>query len=306
VLAVAVVGSTLLGSLVDGDEPGIGSDDPGDDADDPLDDDLAQDDVDGDGEADAETADPGDTDEAAAQEPDDDATSADPDAELPADPNQRDGMYNAPFELTIDPAASYLATIATSDGDIVVELDAAGAPLATNNLVNLARDGFYDEVVFHRVIEGFVIQGGDPSGTGAGGPGYRFEDELDTAEELVASEGGYPRGTLAMANAGPDTNGSQFFIVHGDLIQLDPAYTVFGSVIDGMDVVDAIATTTTDGADRPTTDVVITTIEIDEELLERAKRALGETTTRATVEEALRRCRPEPVADALRVAAGLT
>ncbi|TVR37432.1 MAG: peptidylprolyl isomerase [Nitriliruptor sp.] len=165
--------------------------------------------------------------------------------------------------MTIDPGATYRATIATSEGDVTVELDAAGAPMATNNLVSLARDGYYEGIIFHRVIDGFMIQGGDPTGTGMGGPGYAFDDELGPAEELVEREGSYVRGTLAMANSGPDTNGSQFFIVHEDA-PLPPAYVVFGEVIDGMDVVDAIATTPTDEADRPLDPIEITAVTIDE------------------------------------------
>jgi len=168
-----------------------------------------------------------------------------------------------PPEMTIDTEATYRATIATSEGDVTVELDAAGAPMATNNLVSLARDGYYEGIIFHRVIDGFMIQGGDPTGTGMGGPGYAFDDELGPAEELVEREGSYVRGTLAMANSGPDTNGSQFFIVHEDA-PLPPAYVVFGEVIDGMDVVDAIATTPTDEADRPLAPIEIAAVTIDE------------------------------------------
>jgi cyclophilin family peptidyl-prolyl cis-trans isomerase len=180
-----------------------------------------------------------------------------------AETADRSGSYEEPFEMMIDPDATYTATFATEAGDIVIELDPDGAPVATNNLVSLARDGYYDGVIFHRVIEDFMIQGGDPTGLGTGGPGYRFEDELDVAEQLVEAEGGYPRGTLAMANAGPDTNGSQFFIVHQDF-PLPPQFTVFGEVVDGMDVVDAIATAPTGAQDRPVDPVAIRTITIDE------------------------------------------
>jgi len=161
-------------------------------------------------------------------------------------------------DLIIDAANAYRAFIRTNHGDITVELLADRSPSTVNNFVFLAREGFYDGVIFHRVIEGFMVQGGDPTGTGTGGPGYRFRDELDAAREL-----GYAPGTLAMANAGPNTNGSQFFIMHRDN-PLPPAYSVFGRTVEGMEVVEAIATTPTDARDRPLEDVVITTIEIEE------------------------------------------
>jgi len=175
-----------------------------------------------------------------------------------------DTPYDTPFDITIDPDGDYTAVLATDAGDITVALFASDATVAVNNLVNLARDGFYEDVIFHRVIDGFVIQGGDPTGTGMGGPGYRFEDELELAREIVDEHGGYPRGTLAMANSGPDTNGSQFFIVHGEVAPLDPNFTVFGEVTDGMDVVDAIATAETEQMDRPVDPIAIQTIEIIE------------------------------------------
>ena len=140
---------------------------------------------------------------------------------------QRRRTYSAPPRPTIDRAARYTATIETSCGDIVVALDARAAPIAVNNFVFLAREGFYDGLTFHRVVAGFVIQGGDPEGTGRGGPGYLFEDELP--------DDGYPTGSVAMANAGPDTNGSQFFIVTGDASGLPNDYTRFGRVTRGLD-----------------------------------------------------------------------
>lgn len=166
--------------------------------------------------------------------------------------------YDSAPEMQIDPSKDYTATIETTEGTIEVDLFAEGSPRTVNNFVFLARDGFYDDVIFHRVIEGFMVQGGDPQGTGTGGPGYRFEDELEVAEER-----GYPRGTLAMANAGPDTNGSQFFIMHQDNA-LPPNYSVFGEVTDGIDVVDAIAATQTDARDRPVEEVRITGISVNE------------------------------------------
>lgn len=127
------------------------------------------------------------------------------------------------------------AEIATSAGTITVELYGDESPVTANNFAFLASEGFYDATVIHRVVPGFVIQMGDPTGTGSGGPGYRFPDELDAARAR-----GYGRGTLAMANAGPNTNGSQFFICLDD-VGLPPAYAVFGEVVNGMDVVDRIA-----------------------------------------------------------------
>lgn len=164
--------------------------------------------------------------------------------------------YDSPPPMQLDDGGDYAATIETSEGTIEVDLFQDGSPTAVNNFVFLAEDGFYDGVVFHRVIEDFMVQGGDPDGTGRGGPGYRFEDELDLARER-----GYPRGTLAMANAGPDTNGSQFFIVHRD-VDLPPDYTVFGEVTDGLDVVDAIAAVDTGPQDRPREDVVIERVSV--------------------------------------------
>jgi cyclophilin family peptidyl-prolyl cis-trans isomerase len=161
--------------------------------------------------------------------------------------------------MVIDTSASYTATIRTSEGDITARLFADEAPNTVNNFVFLAREGFYDGVTFHRVIEGFVIQGGDPTGTGSGGPGYRFGDELEAARNH-----GYRMGTLAMANAGPDTNGSQFFVCHQD-VGLPPNYAVFGKAIDGLDVVDRIAKTDTGRDDKPVEDIVINTVEITEE-----------------------------------------
>ncbi len=165
-------------------------------------------------------------------------------------------QYDAQPELTIDLDKTYEATLHTSEGDITVEFYPAVAPMAVNNFLFLAAEGFYDDVIFHRTIPGFMIQGGDPTGTGTGGPGYQFRDE-------VHSRTGYPRGTMAMANAGPNTNGSQFFIVHQDA-GLPNAYTIFGEVTDGMDVVDAIATKPTGAQDRPNDPISINSITINE------------------------------------------
>jgi cyclophilin family peptidyl-prolyl cis-trans isomerase len=165
-------------------------------------------------------------------------------------------QYPSPPELTVDLDKTYTATVRTNHGDIHLELDVERSPQTVNNFVFLARDGFYDGVIFHRVIENFMIQGGDPTGTGSGGPGYRFRDEIE-------GSGTYSRGTVAMANAGPNTNGSQFFIMHRDM-GLPHAYTIFGRVTDGIETVDSIAGTDTDRGDRPKTDVTISTITIDE------------------------------------------
>src|SRR5688500_12204431 len=144
--------------------------------------------------------------------------------------------------MAIDPARSYTATIDTSAGTMTAELFASEAPKTVNNFVFLARDGFYDGVIFHRVISGFMIQGGDPTGTGRGGPGYKFEDEPVNRR--------YERGILAMANSGPNTNGSQFFVMHADY-GLPPNYTIFGKLTDGHDTLDKIATAAKDANDRP-------------------------------------------------------
>ena len=160
--------------------------------------------------------------------------------------------------MEIDPAKRYVAEMETSMGSMTIELDPVAAPKTVNNFVFLARQGFYDGVIFHRVIQGFVLQGGDPEGTGRGGPGYRFEDELP-------KPGRYEVGSLAMANAGPDTNGSQFFVISGPSgVRLPPQYSLFGKVVKGLDVVDAIEKVPTGPGDRPKEDVVITSVTITE------------------------------------------
>jgi peptidyl-prolyl cis-trans isomerase B (cyclophilin B) len=147
------------------------------------------------------------------------------------------------------------ATLQTNHGAIAVELFDEDAPKTVQNFRKLAGDGFYDGVIFHRVIPDFMIQGGDPTGTGSGGPGYQFEDEFN--EHKVE------RGALAMANAGPNTNGSQFFIVTADACPwLDGKHTVFGRVTNGMDVVDTISSLDTDARDRPREDVVIERVDL--------------------------------------------
>ncbi len=143
-------------------------------------------------------------------------------------------QYTFAPEMQIDPEKKYTATIATNRGDIVIALDAKHAPKTVNNFVFLAGEGFYDGVTFHRVIRDFMIQGGDPTGTGSGGPGYRFEDEVRNNPLK------HETGVLSMANAGPNTNGSQFFITHSPQPHLNGKHTVFGKVTNGMNVVNAI------------------------------------------------------------------
>ena len=150
------------------------------------------------------------------------------------------------------------ATLHTNHGPIEIELFDDDAPKTVDNFVKLARDGFYDGVVFHRVIPDFMIQGGDPTGSGMGGPGYTFEDEFNDHKVV--------RGALAMANAGPNTNGSQFFVVTAEATPwLDGKHTVFGQVTQGMDVVDKIASVDTDGNDKPREPVVIERVELPTE-----------------------------------------
>ncbi len=171
-----------------------------------------------------------------------------------------DKIYDKQPEMNINTNSSYRAVIKTNLGDMTVEFFTDDAPITVNNFISLSKDGYYDNVIFHRVISGFMIQGGDPSGTGHGDygkyPGYKFDDELNNQRP-------YEKGILAMANAGPNTNGSQFFIMHVDY-PLPYSYTIFGQVVDGFDVIDKIASVETDSADKPTTDVVISTVEITE------------------------------------------
>jgi peptidyl-prolyl cis-trans isomerase B (cyclophilin B) len=146
-------------------------------------------------------------------------------------------QYPAPPAMKIDPSKQYTATIATTKGDIVIDLFPKEAPVTVNNFVFLSRDGFYDGLTFHRVIKDFMIQGGDPVGNGTGGPGYQFEDETDPTKNPHKFD---KPGYLAMANAGPNTNGSQFFITHVPTPWLDGRHTIFGQVRQGQDIVNAI------------------------------------------------------------------
>lgn len=178
-----------------------------------------------------------------------------------------------PPPMTIDTQQDYKAVLQTSEGEITIDLHEEDTPITVNNFVYLARTGFYDNTTFHRVIEGFMIQGGDPKGTGAGGPGYKFDDE--------PFEGEYTRGTVAMANSGSNTNGSQFFIMHEDTTTLPKDYVIFGTVTEGMEVVDAIATaevtTNSLGTERskPVNPVKVTKVTISE--LEKIEEAVEPT-----------------------------
>ena len=171
-----------------------------------------------------------------------------------------DKTYSAPPAMNINENGNYSAVIETSLGSIEIELFTDIAPITVNNFVNLSKDGYYDNVIFHRVIKGFMIQGGDPSGTGHGEmgkyPGYEFQDELNNPMQ-------YEKGIVAMANRGPNTNGSQFFIMHVDY-PLPYDYTIFGKVSNGIDVVDAIANVQTGDMDKPVDDVVINSVDIKE------------------------------------------
>ncbi len=161
-------------------------------------------------------------------------------------------MYSYPPVVSIDAQKKYTATLKTSAGEIVIDLHAKETPITVNNFVFLAKEKFYDGTIFHRTIPGFMIQGGDPQGTGMGGPGYKFNDESFTGE--------YTRGTVAMANAGPNTNGSQFFIMHKDYA-LPKDYVIFGTVTKGLETVDAIAEAPTKSGGEGSTPVNPVTVE---------------------------------------------
>ena len=170
----------------------------------------------------------------------------------------RQTQFPEPPPMCIDPSKRYTAEVVTSLGTLVIALDAAAAPQTVNNFVFLARYHYYDGIIFHRIIKGFMCQGGDPTGTGRGGPGYRFADELP-------KPGRYEIGSVAMANAGPNTNGSQFFVVSGPSgVGLPPQYSLFGKVVKGLEVVSEMESVATDRNDRPQTDVVIQSVTVTE------------------------------------------
>jgi len=154
----------------------------------------------------------------------------------------------------------HIVTLKTNFGEIQFETYDADAPKTVNNFITLAEKGFYDNLIFHRVIKGFMIQGGDPKGSGTGGPGYQFEDELNPAAESYKA--GYKKGVVAMANAGPNTNGSQFFIMLADY-PLPNNYTIFGKVIKGQEVVDAIGNTQTGPNDKPVKAVIMEKVTVE-------------------------------------------
>jgi cyclophilin family peptidyl-prolyl cis-trans isomerase len=165
--------------------------------------------------------------------------------------------FDGPPPMCIDPARRYGAEMVTTKGTLTIALDPIAAPNTVNNFVVLGRYHYFDGIVFHRVIPGFVLQGGDPTGTGTGGPGYRFDDELP-------KRGRYELGSLAMANAGSNTNGSQFFVISGPQgMQLPPKYSLFGKVVKGLDVVAAIDAVGTPSG-KPTESVTITSVTISE------------------------------------------
>ena len=181
-------------------------------------------------------------------------------------PNQK--KYSQAPEMSIDPSKRYTASMETTLGTIVISLDPIAAPKTVNNFVFLSEQGYYDDVVFHRIIWNFMCQGGDPEGSGRGGPGYKFADELPARFKYV-------KGAVAMANSGPNTNGSQFFICSDDLIrpnddpitgkkanELPPLYSLFGQVVKGLEVVEAMHNVATGSGNRPKTDVVIKSVTI--------------------------------------------
>lgn len=181
-------------------------------------------------------------------------------AECPAPDGstEKQQQFNAPHEMCIDPAKTYTAEIVTNHGTITVDLDPQQAPSTVNNFVTLARYHYYDDTICHRIINEFMMQCGDPTATGTGGPGYAFDDELPEAGE-------YQIGSLAMANSGPNTNGSQFFIITGEQgVALPPQYSLFGQVTEGLEVADEIQQVETAEGDKPVEDVAIESITITE------------------------------------------
>jgi cyclophilin family peptidyl-prolyl cis-trans isomerase len=179
-------------------------------------------------------------------------------APLRADDQPARKTYPKPPDMKIDVNKTYTATLNTSKGKIVLDLFPKEAPKTVNSFVFLAREGFYNGTIFHRVIPGFMIQGGDPTGTGTGGPGYQFENENKESTRT------FDTGMVGMANAGPDTNGSQFFIMDAPSRLPASGYTIFGKLKDGQDVVHSIATADRDSSDRPRDQIVIKSVTIEE------------------------------------------
>lgn len=178
--------------------------------------------------------------------------------------NQENAPITSPVDTattTMSTTTSHLVTIKTNLGEIKFKTYDADAPKTVENFITLTNKGFYNGVIFHRVIDGFMIQGGDPTGTGTGGPGYQFADELNP--DTQSYKAGYQKGVVAMANAGPNTNGSQFFIMVADY-PLPNDYTIFGKVVSGQEVADKIAKVTKDSSDKPTTPVVMQSVEVND------------------------------------------
>ena len=164
-------------------------------------------------------------------------------------------QWTTPPEIQIDPKKQYKAHMETDKGTMVIELFADKTPMTVNNFVFLSREGFYDGVIFHRVIDNFMVQGGDPTGTGRGGPGYKFGDEFNSSLKHDK------QGILSMANAGPGTNGSQFFITHGPTPHLNGRHTVFGQVVEGLDVLMSIPARDPGNVNAPAVKIIRVTIE---------------------------------------------
>jgi len=164
-------------------------------------------------------------------------------------------QWTTPPAMQIDPKKQYKARMETDKGTMVIELFANKTPMTVNNFVFLSREGYYDGVIFHRVIDNFMVQGGDPTGTGRGGPGYKFGDEFD------ASLKHDKQGILSMANAGPGTNGSQFFITHGPTPHLNGKHTVFGQIVEGLDVLMSIPARDPGNVNAPAVKIIRVTIE---------------------------------------------
>ncbi len=178
----------------------------------------------------------------------------------PAENSQNKVSENKPINIIPEKKLNHMVTIETNLGEIKFTTYDSAAPKTVKNFIDLANKGFYKNLIFHRVISGFMIQGGDPKGNGTGGPGYSFEDELNPA--TPSYQEGYKKGVVAMANAGPNTNGSQFFIMLADN-PLPHSYTIFGKVVEGQSVVDAIGKVKTDSSDRPLQPVVMQSVTVE-------------------------------------------